>query len=65
MNESGLNPSPILVPDDFLDEGLFVVSKFTPWFAGVANYRVTGRLPQIFPTKKNIILCSRVPIILG
>ena len=36
----------ILVDDDFPDENLFVISTYTPWYADVANYLVTGKLPQ-------------------
>lgn len=54
----------VLVPDDFPNEDLFVVSTFTPWFVDMANYLVTRRLPRIFPTWKNITLCNEVPIII-
>ena len=33
------------VDDTFPDEHLFVVSIKTPWFADIANYLVTGKLP--------------------
>ena len=35
-----------LVDDNFLDENLFAISTFTPWYADVANYLVTGKMPQ-------------------
>ena len=34
------------VDDDFLDENLFSISNFTPWYAYVANYLVTDNMPQ-------------------
>ena len=34
------------VDDDFPDENLFSISTFTPWYADVANYLVTDKLPQ-------------------
>eukprot|EP00253_Pinus_taeda_P016001 PITA_16001 len=45
------------VPDDFLDEELLSISTITPWFADVANYLVSGKLPQNLSTreKHNII----------
>jgi hypothetical protein len=33
------------VDDDFPDEN-FSISTFTPWYADVANYLVTSKLPQ-------------------
>ena len=29
----------------FLDENLFVVSNFSPWYTNISNYLVVGRLP--------------------
>jgi hypothetical protein len=34
------------VDNDFLDENLFSISTFTPWYANVANYLVTDKMPQ-------------------
>jgi hypothetical protein len=34
------------VDDDFLDENLFSISTFTPWYVDIANYLVTDKLPQ-------------------
>ena len=34
------------IDDDFPDENLFSISTFTPWYADVANYLVTRKLPQ-------------------
>jgi hypothetical protein len=34
------------VDDDFLDENLFAISTYTPWYADVANYIVTKKLPR-------------------
>jgi len=35
-----------LVDDNFLDENLFAISIYTPWYVDVATYLVTGKLPQ-------------------
>jgi hypothetical protein len=34
------------VDDNFLDENMFSISTYTPWYADVANYLVTRKLPQ-------------------
>jgi hypothetical protein len=34
------------VNDNFPDENLFSISTYIPWYADVANYLVTGKLPQ-------------------
>jgi hypothetical protein len=34
------------VDDNFPDENLFAISTYIPWYADVANYLVTGKLPQ-------------------
>ena len=36
----------ILVEDSFLDEHLFAVSSFSPWYDDISNYLVAGRLPS-------------------
>jgi hypothetical protein len=43
--------------DNFPDEHLFAVAVKTPWFADMANYLATGRLPAHFssPQKKRIV----------
>ena len=33
------------VEDTFLDENLFAICTFTPWYADVANYLMTGKMP--------------------
>jgi hypothetical protein len=33
------------VEDNFPDENLFSIYTFTPWYADVANYVVTGKMP--------------------
>ena len=38
------------VEDKFPDEYLFAVTTKTPWYADIANYLVTGKLP---PQKKS------------
>eukprot|EP00253_Pinus_taeda_P010530 PITA_10530 len=45
------------VEDKFPDEYLFVVTTKTPWYADIANYSVTGKLPpHLFPSERiNII----------
>jgi hypothetical protein len=40
------------VEDNFPDEKLFVISTFTPWYADVANYLVTGKMPQKLSPKE-------------
>ena len=43
--------------DDFPDEHLFVISIHIPWFADIANYLVSGRLPQyMFAKEKQRII---------
>eukprot|EP00253_Pinus_taeda_P007145 PITA_07145 len=45
------------VEDKFPYEYLFVVTTQTPWFADVANYLVTGKLPShLFPREKRKII---------
>ena len=39
------NDDNVPVDDTFPDEHLFVVSIKTPWFADIANYLVTGKIP--------------------
>eukprot|EP00253_Pinus_taeda_P026684 PITA_26684 len=34
------------IEDDFMNEHLFVVSANTPWYADIANYLVTGKVPR-------------------
>ena len=36
------------VDNTFPDEHLFVVSVQTPWFADIANYLATGKIPKPF-----------------
>jgi hypothetical protein len=35
-----------LEEDTFPDENLFAISTFTLWYSSVANYLVTGNIPQ-------------------
>eukprot|EP00253_Pinus_taeda_P025003 PITA_25003 len=45
------------VEDKFPDEYLFVVTTKTPWYADIANYLVTGKLPShLFPNEKRKII---------
>ena len=47
------------VEDKFPDEYLFAVSTKTPWFADIANYLVSGKLPSyLFPREKRRIIQS-------
>ena len=34
------------IEDDFLDEHLFAVSANTPWYADIANYLATRKVPR-------------------
>jgi hypothetical protein len=46
-----------LVDDNFLDENLFSISTFTPWYANVANYLVIGKMPQkLSPREKQKVI---------
>jgi hypothetical protein len=38
--------------DTFPDENLFVISTFIMWYAYVANYLVTGKMPQKLPPRE-------------
>jgi hypothetical protein len=40
------------VDDDFPDENLFSISTYTPWYADVANYLVTRKLPQSMSSRE-------------
>eukprot|EP00253_Pinus_taeda_P032423 PITA_32423 len=45
------------VEDKFLDEYLFAVTIKTPWFADMANYLVTWKLPpHLFPSERRKII---------
>ena len=45
------------VEDKFSDEYLFAVTTKTPWYADIANYLVTGKLPlHLFPNEKRKII---------
>eukprot|EP00253_Pinus_taeda_P025379 PITA_25379 len=45
------------VEDKFPDEYLFEVTTKTPWYADIANYLVTGKLPpHLFPSEKRRII---------
>jgi hypothetical protein len=46
-----------LVDDNFPNENLFSISTFTPWYADVANYLVTGKMPQkLSPREKQKVI---------
>eukprot|EP00253_Pinus_taeda_P008357 PITA_08357 len=46
-----------LVEDKFPDEYLFAVTTKTPWYADIANYLVTGKLPpHLFPSERRKII---------
>jgi hypothetical protein len=40
------------VADSFPDENLFSISSKSPWFADVANYLTTGKLPKTLFTMR-------------
>ena len=41
------------VEDKFPDEYLFAVTTKAPWYADIANYLVTGKLPpHLFPSER-------------
>ena len=42
------NDNDIPVDDSFPDEHIFAVATQTPWFADIANYLATGKLPNHF-----------------
>jgi len=45
------------VEDKFPDEYLFAVTTKTPWYADIANYLVTGKLPpHLFPNERRRII---------
>ena len=44
------NDDNVPVDDTFPDEHLFVVSVKIPWFADIANYLVTGKVPTHLPS---------------
>ena len=53
QHDDGAKP----VDDTFLDEHLFFVSIQTPWFAYIANYLATGKLPNhLSPHEKHRIV---------
>ena len=49
QHDDGAKP----VDDTFPDEHLFVVSVQTPWFANIANYLATGKLPNHLSPHEN------------
>ena len=53
QHDDGVEP----VDDTFPDKHLFVVSVQTPWFAGIANYLATRKLPNhLSPHEKHCII---------
>ena len=53
QHDEGAKP----VDDTFPDEHLFAVSIQTPWFADIANYLATGKLPNhLSPHEKHRIV---------
>jgi hypothetical protein len=42
------------VDDSFPDEYLFVVSAYSPWYAGIANYLVARKLPPHLSHREKI-----------
>lgn len=39
--------------DSFLDEYLFAISTYSPWYADIANYLAAGKFPQYLSSKEN------------
>ena len=58
INTSG-EDVPVL--DSFLDENLFSISIKSPWFADIANYLSSGKLPSyISPREKKQVIKQSV-----
>ena len=52
------NDTPI--KDNFPDEYIFAISTKSPWFADIANYLATWKLPAyLFPREKRKIIQTR------
>jgi hypothetical protein len=49
------------VEDSFPDEILFAISTNSPWFADIANYLSTEKLPQHFSPRESRGLLEEVP----
>ena len=43
-----VDEDPTLIEDTFPDENLFHIATHTPWYADIANYLATYRLPPHF-----------------
>ena len=58
---SRLNNSGEVVPvsDNFLDEHLFSISVITPWYADIANYLSSGKLPPSMTSKEKKIIIKQ------
>jgi hypothetical protein len=48
------------IDNSFTYENLIVVSVITPWFAKIANYLVSGRLPQHFSHREHCALFQKI-----
>ena len=48
-----------LIDDAFLDEHLFHIVVQTPWYADIANYIATNKIPTHFPYKERKLLVER------
>ena len=54
LSRSQTNNNDVPVEDNFPDEYIFSVSTKSPWFADIANYLATGKLPSyLSPREKN------------
>ena len=53
------------INDDFPDEHLFSLSVKTPWFADLANYLTTRKLPQHLTSRENKKTLNKVLITPG
>ena len=53
VNNSDNSP----IEDSFLNEHLFAVSTYSPWYANIANYLAAGKLPHhLSPREKRKII---------
>lgn len=52
----------LAIDDSFLDEHLFAINTYTPWYANIANYLVSSRVPPYFsPQEKRLLIEKSFP----
>jgi len=44
----------ITTEDSFLDEYLFAIYTYSPWYEDIANYLTVGKFPQYLSSKEKI-----------